>query len=60
MTQTKIKELRYKKAKNIQRNNLSKDTKDDYDCSRKFGLVRTTNTKKDRKKSNDISKVPTT
>ena len=50
MNITKIKENRYKKAKNIQRNNLPKDVKKDYDCSRKNGLVRTMNTRADKKK----------
>lgn len=50
MNKTKIKEKRYKKAINIIHNNIKKSEKKDYEASRKHGLVRIRNTRKDRKK----------
>jgi hypothetical protein len=53
MKKSVIKEKRYKKAINIKRNNIKDEEKKDYDCTRKFGLVRTMNTKADRKKEEE-------
>ena len=49
MKRSIIKEKRYKKAMNIKKNNLPKDIKNDYDCTRKNGLVRIHSTKADKK-----------
>lgn len=49
MKKSIIKEKRYKKAVNIKNNNLKKEEKGNYECSRKSGLVKIFNTRADKR-----------